>query len=139
MRVTEQIDAMEVSGTRPFSYLVVSRVVATTLMVPILVVYTDIVGLMGSFFMVTMINKSSFLLFITEVAESITYLDIFSSLIKSAFFGFAIGIIGCYAGYHSDKGTTGVGKAANIAVVASMLSIFILDLVSLQVINLFRR
>lgn len=139
MQVSEQIDAMEVSGTRPFSYLVVSRVVATTLMVPILVVYTDIVGLMGSFFMVTMINKSSFLLFITEVAESITYLDIFSSLIKSAFFGFAIGIIGCYAGYHSDKGTTGVGKAANIAVVASMLSIFILDLVSLQVINLFRR
>lgn len=138
MQVSEQIDAMEVSGTRPFSYLVVSRVVATTLMVPILVVYTDIVALMGSFLMVSMINKSSFLLFFNEVAQSITYLDIFSSLIKSAFFGFAIGIIGCYAGYHSEKGTTGVGKAANIAVVASMLSIFILDLVSLQVINLFR-
>lgn len=138
MQVSEQIDAMEVSGTRPFSYLVVSRVVATTLMVPVLVVYTDVVGLLGSFFMVNMINNSSFLLFFTEVAESITYLDIFSSLIKSAFFGFAIGIIGCYAGYHSDKGTTGVGKAANIAVVASMISIFILDLVSLQVINLFR-
>jgi phospholipid/cholesterol/gamma-HCH transport system permease protein len=138
MQVSEQIDAMEVSGTRPFAYLVVTRVIATTLMIPILVVYTDVVGLLGSFFMVTTINHSSFLLFFNEVAESITYLDIFSSLIKSAFFGFAIGIIGCYAGYHSDKGTTGVGKAANIAVVVSMISIFVLDLITLQVINLFR-
>ena len=79
MQVSEQIDAMEVSGTRPFSYLVVTRVVATTLMVPILVVYTDVVGLLGSFFMVNAINNSSFLLFFNEVAESITYLDIFSS------------------------------------------------------------
>jgi len=139
MQVSEQIDAMEVSGTRPFSYLVVTRVIATTLMLPILVVYTDVVGLLGAFFMVNSINNSSFLLFFNEVAESITYLDIFSSLIKSAFFGFAIGIVGCFAGYHSDKGTTGVGKAANTAVVVSMLSIFILDLISLQVINLFRR
>jgi phospholipid/cholesterol/gamma-HCH transport system permease protein len=139
MQVSEQIDAMEVSGTRPFSYLVVTRVIATTLMVPILVVYTDVVGLLGAFFMVNSINNSSFLLFFNEVAESITYLDIFSSLIKSAFFGFAIGIVGSFAGYHSDKGTTGVGKAANTAVVVSMLSIFILDLISLQVINLFRR
>jgi len=139
MQVSEQIDAMEVSGTRPFSYLVVTRVIAATLMVPLLVVYTDIVGLLGSFFMVNSINNSSFLLFFNEVAESVTYLDIFSSLIKSAFFGFAIGIVGCYAGYHSEKGTTGVGKAANTAVVVSMLSIFILDLITLQVINLFRR
>src|SRR5688572_18925387 len=138
MQVSEQIDAMEVSGTRPFSYLVVTRVIATTLMVPILVVYTDVVALLGSFFMVNAINNSSFLLFFNEVAESITYLDVFSSLIKSAFFGFAIGIVGCYAGYHSDKGTTGVGKAANTAVVVSMISIFVLDLVALQVINLFR-
>jgi len=138
MQVSEQIDAMEVSGTRPFSYLVVSRVVATTLMVPLLVIFTDVIALLGSFLMVNSINNSSFLLFFNEVAESITYLDIFSSLIKSAFFGFAIGIVGSYAGYHSDKGTTGVGRAANIAVVVSMISIFVLDLITLQVINLFR-
>jgi phospholipid/cholesterol/gamma-HCH transport system permease protein len=138
MQVTEQIDAMEVSGTRPFAYLVVTRVIATTLMVPILVVYTDVVGLLGSFFMVNSINNSSFLLFFSEVAESITYLDIFSSIIKSSLFGLAIGIVGSYAGYHSDKGTTGVGKAANIAVVVSMISIFVLDLITLQIINLFR-
>lgn len=138
MQVSEQIDAMEVSGTRPFAYLVASRVVATTLMVPLLVVYSDVVGLLGSFLMVNSINNSSFLLFFNEVAESITYLDIFSSILKSALFGFSIGMVGSYAGYHSEKGTTGVGKAANIAVVVSMISIFVLDLITLQIINLFR-
>jgi phospholipid/cholesterol/gamma-HCH transport system permease protein len=139
MQVSEQIDAMEVSGTRPFSYLVVSRVTATTLMLPILVVYADVVALLGSFFTVNFFNSSSFALYFNEVATNVTYLDVFSSLIKSAFFGFAIGVVGSYAGYHSDKGTTGVGKAANSAVVISMILIFVIDLLSLQFINLFRR
>ena len=138
MQVSEQIDAMEVSGTRPFSYLVVSRVTATTLMLPLLVIYADVVALFGSFVMVNFFNSSSFALFFNEVATNVTYLDVFSSLIKSAFFGFAIGIVGSYAGYHSEKGTTGVGKAANTAVVVAMIMIFVIDLVSLQFINLFR-
>jgi phospholipid/cholesterol/gamma-HCH transport system permease protein len=138
MRVSEQIDAMEVSGTRPFSYLVVTRVIATTLMLPVLVMYADTIALLGSYMMVNMINKSSFQLFVNEVAVSVTYLDIFSSLTKSAMFGFAIGAVGCYAGYNTSGGTTGVGKAANTAVVVSMVFIFVIDLVSLQFINLFR-
>jgi phospholipid/cholesterol/gamma-HCH transport system permease protein len=138
MQVSEQIDAMEVSGTRPFSYLVVSRITATTMMLPILVVYADVVALIGSFFTVNFFNNSSFLLFFNEVSANISYLDIFSSLIKSAFFGFAIGLVGSYAGYHSEKGTTGVGKAANTSVVVSMILIFVVDLLSLQFINLFR-
>lgn len=138
MQVSEQIDAMEVSGTRPFSYLVVSRIAATTLMLPVLVIFTDAIALLGSFLTVNLLNKSSFQLFFYEVSTSVTYLDVFSSLIKSAFFGFAIGVVGSYAGYHSDKGTTGVGKAANTAVVISMILIFVIDLVSLQFVNLFR-
>ncbi|AYB29820.1 MlaE family ABC transporter permease [Chryseolinea soli] len=138
MQVSEQIDAMEVSGTRPYGYLVVSRVLATTLMLPLLVVFADITALMGSFVMVHAINKTSFTLYFNEVSAVVTYLDIFSSLVKSAVFGFAIGIVGCYAGYHSEKGTTGVGKAANISVVVSMIFIFVIDLASLQIINLFR-
>jgi phospholipid/cholesterol/gamma-HCH transport system permease protein len=138
MQVTEQIDAMEVSGTRPFSYLVVTRVIATTLMLPLLVIYADAVALLGSFLMVNSFNNSGFMLYFNEVAASITYLDIFSSLIKSALFGFAIGIISSYAGYNSDKGTTGVGKAANTAVVVSMIFIFIIDLIMLQFLNLIR-
>jgi phospholipid/cholesterol/gamma-HCH transport system permease protein len=138
MQVSEQIDAMEVSGTRPFSFLVVSRVTATTLMLPFLVLYADTVALLGSFMMVNFFNASSFALYFNEVATNVTYVDVFSSLIKSAFFGFAIGIVGSYAGYHSEKGTTGVGKAANAAVVISMIMIFVIDLVSLQFTNLFR-
>ena len=138
MKVTEQIDAMEVSGSRPFSFLVVSRVTATTLMLPLLVVYADCVALLGSFLTVNFINNTGFKLYFNTVASHITYLDIFSSLIKATFFGFAIGFISSYAGYNSDNGTTGVGKAANTAVVISMLFIFIIDLVMLQFINLFR-
>jgi phospholipid/cholesterol/gamma-HCH transport system permease protein len=139
MKVTEQIDAMEVSGTRPFSYLVVSRIAATTIALPLLVVYADIVALLGSYITVNVFNSTGFHLYFNEVAGSITYLDIFSSIIKSIFFGFAIGLVGSYAGYNSENGTTGVGKAANTAVVVSMLFIFIIDLLSLQIINVFRR
>jgi phospholipid/cholesterol/gamma-HCH transport system permease protein len=138
MQVTEQIDAMEVSGTRPFSYLVVTRIIATTLMLPLLVVYADCVALLGSFVMVNSFNDTGFLLYFNEVSSAITYLDIFSSLIKSSLFGFAIGTISTYAGYHSEKGTTGVGKAANIAVVVSMIFIFVIDLIMLQFLNLIR-
>ena len=138
MKVSEQIDAMEVSGTRPFAYLVVTRVLATTLMLPVLVVYADVIALFGSYWMVNMISGSSLQLFFNEVSTSISYLDIFSFLFKSAFFGFAIGVISCYAGYNTSGGTSGVGKAANTAVVVSMIFIFVIDLVSLQFINLFR-
>ena len=138
MQVTEQIDAMEVSGTRPFAYLVVTRVIAATLMLPLLVVFADMVALFGSFVMVSSINNTGFVLFVSESAASITYLDITASLIKSALFGFSMGIIGCYAGYNSEKGTSGVGKAANTAVVTAMIFIFVIDLIVLQVVNLFR-
>lgn len=138
MQVTEQIDAMEVSGTRPFSYLVVTRVIATTFMLPLLVIYSDGVALLGSFVMVNSFNDTGFLLYFNEVAAVVTYLDVFSSLIKSALFGFAIGIISSYSGYNSEKGTTGVGKAANTAVVVSMVFIFVIDLIMLQFLNLIR-
>src|SRR6187402_1686558 len=93
MQVTEQIDAMEVSGTRPFAYLVVTRVIAATLMLPLLVVFADVVALAGSFLMVSSINNTGFILFVSESAASITYLDVFASMIKSALFGFSMGII----------------------------------------------
>ncbi len=139
MQVSEQIDAMEVSGTRPFAYLVVSRVIATTMMLPILVVFADVTALIGSFVMVNSINNTSFTLFYSEITNVITLLDISSSMIKSAFFGFSIGMVSCYAGYHSEKGTTGVGRSANTAVVVSMIFIFVVDLMGLQILNLFRK
>jgi phospholipid/cholesterol/gamma-HCH transport system permease protein len=138
MKVSEQIDAMEVSGTNPFRFLVVTRVTASALMVPVLVAYADALGLIGSFIATTYFDEVSFALFFNEAFTSLSLLDIISSIGKGFIYGLAIGIISCYAGYYSLRGTTGVGKAANTAVVTSMFSVFILDLIALQITDLFR-
>lgn len=138
MKVTEQIDAMEVSATNPFKFLVVTRVLATTFMIPVLVMYTDFVALMGSFLSVNANENVSMTTFFVEVFESISFLDINSSVLKSLLFGFTIGIVGCYKGYNSSKGTEGVGRAANSAVVMAMFLIFIEELLVLQIVNAIR-
>ncbi|MFD2202782.1 MlaE family ABC transporter permease [Shivajiella indica] len=138
MKVTEQIDAMEVSAINPFKYLVITRTMATTLMIPVLVMYTDFVALMGSFINVNQNEMVSLSTFFVQVFESISFLDIFSSVIKSLVFGFTIGIVGCYKGYRSNQGTEGVGKAANASVVMSMFLIFIEELLALQIVNAIR-
>lgn len=137
MKVTEQIDAMEVSGTNPFKYLVATRIMATTLMLPLLVVFSDAIGLFGSFLGVNIKSVTSLSLFVSQVFEKLSFGDIFPSIIKSFFFGFAIAIIGCYKGYNSKKGTEGVGESANSAVVAASLLIFIIDLIAVQMADLF--
>ncbi|WP_209330181.1 MlaE family ABC transporter permease [Lunatimonas salinarum] len=139
MKVTEQIDAMEVSATNPFKFLVVSRVLASTFMIPILVMYTDFVALIGSFINVNQNELVSLSTFFVQVFDALSFLDITSSLIKSLVFGFTIGIVGCYKGYNSTKGTEGVGKAANAAVVMAMFLIFIEELLALQITNFFRQ
>ena len=136
MKVTEQIDAMEVSGTNPFKYLVVTRVLAATLMLPILVLLGDCVSLYGSWIGVNIRGNTSFYLFWTQVFNNITFSDVLPAFIKSYFFGFAVGIIGCYKGYNSNKGTEGVGKSANAAVVVASVLIFIIDLLAVQITDL---
>ncbi len=138
MKVSEQIDAMEVSATNPYKFLVVSRVLATTLMIPTLTMYTIFVGLMGSYVNVHQNELTSLATFFEQVFSAISFLDIFSSVVKSFVFGFTIGMVGCYKGYNSSKGTEGVGKAANSAVVVAMFLVFIEELLSLQVINAIR-
>jgi phospholipid/cholesterol/gamma-HCH transport system permease protein len=136
MKVTEQIDAMEVSGTNPFKYLVVTRVLAATLMVPILVILSDTIGIYGSYLGVNMKGVTSFRLFYSQVFDKLYFSDLLPATIKTFFFGFAIGIIGCFKGYNSNKGTEGVGESANSAVVVSSLLIFILDLLAVQITDL---
>jgi phospholipid/cholesterol/gamma-HCH transport system permease protein len=133
MKVTEQIDAMEVSGTNPFKYLVVTRVVATTLMLPVLVLIADLLSLYASYLGVNIKDVVSFKLYTNQVFEALEYSDFMPAFIKSYFFGFAIGIVGCYKGYNSRKGTEGVGHSANSAVVVASLLIFILDLIAVQI------
>lgn len=136
MKVTEQIDAMEVSGTNPFKYLVVTRIVATTLMVPILVIISDFISLMGAFVAVNIKSDVNIHLFTYQVFEKLEFTDLFPALIKTVFFGLAIGIIGCYKGYNSEKGTEGVGISANSAVVLASLLVFVIDLIAVQVISI---
>lgn len=138
MKVSEQIDAMEVSATNPFKFLVVTRVLAATFMIPLLVMYVDFVALLGAFINVNQNESVSITAFFVQVFDSLTFLDVYSSIIKSLVFGFTIGIVGCYKGYNSSKGTEGVGKAANAAVVAAMFLIFIEELLALQIVNFIR-
>ena len=136
MKVTEQIDAMEVSGTNPFKYLVVTRVLAATFMLPVLVVIADLLALYASYLGVNIKDVVSFKLYINQVFDALEYSDFLPALVKSYFFGFAIGIVGCYKGYHSRKGTEGVGQSANSAVVVASLLIFILDLIAVQITDM---
>lgn len=137
MRVTEQIDAMEVSGTNPFKYLVVTRILATTLMLPLLVVFGDVVALFGSALVENLKGVVSFQLYFNSVFDALTYGDLVPATIKSFFFGFVIGLVGCYKGFHSKKGTVGVGIAANNAVVTASLLLFVVDFIAVFVSDIF--
>ena len=137
MRVTEQIDAMEVSGTNPFKYLVVTRVLAVTLMLPLLVIIGDVIALYGSFLVENLKGNVSFALFFNQVFDSLKFGDVIPATIKSLFFGFAIGLVGCFKGYNCKKGTAGVGKAANSAVVFTSLLLFIIDFIAVFVTDIF--
>ncbi len=138
MRVTEQIDAMEVSATNPFKFLVTTRVLATTITLPILTFYTAFIGLLGALLNVTVSENTSYKIFFESALEQITFLDITASTIKAVLFGFTISMVGCYQGYNSLKGTEGVGKAANSAVVIGMFLVFIEEVITVQFFALFR-
>lgn len=137
MRVTEQIDAMEVSGTNPFKYLVVTRIMATTLMIPLLVIFGDMLALYGSYLVENFKGDVSFQLFFNQVFDSLSFGDIVPATVKSFFFGFAIGLVGSFKGYYCEKGTVGVGVAANTAVVMASMLIFILDFIAVFISDIF--
>lgn len=138
MKVTEQIDAMEVSAINPFKYLVVTRVTATLITIPVLSFYCIVVALLGSFMNVHGEEATSFVSFYQNAFSTISFLDLSTSVIKSLFFGFTIGIVGCYKGFYASQGTRGVGKAANQAVIVAMFLIFIEEMLIVQVSNWMR-
>lgn len=137
MKVTEQIDAMEVSGINPYKYLVVTRILAATLMIPVLVIFADGVGILGGYVGINIHSDMSLYRYFAKVLASLDFLDIVPATIKTFFFGFFIGMIGCYKGYNASNGTESVGKAANSAVVAASLTIFIIDMLAVQITDLF--
>lgn len=133
MKVTEQIDAMDVSGANPLQYLVVTRILATTIMVPLLTLLGDLLGLIGGFVTSNIYGRVSAALYFNKCIAAIDFIDFIPAFIKTIFFGFVIGFIGCYKGYNSNRGTESVGLSANSAVVAASLWIFVIDAVVVQI------
>jgi phospholipid/cholesterol/gamma-HCH transport system permease protein len=137
MKVTEQIDAMEVSGINPFKYLVVTRVLAATFMIPVLVIFAAAIGIVGGYAGINIHSNLSLVRYCSQVLSSIEFGDLLPAFAKTFFFGFFIGLIGCFKGYTASSGTESVGKAANEAVVAASLSVFIIDMICVQLTDLF--
>ena len=136
MKVTEQIDAMEVSSINPMRYLVVTRVWAATLMVPLLILYADALGIIGSWAGANIKGDVSFVLFFAQAFNHVDFIDFMPAFFKSFFFGAVIGLVGCYKGYNAGRGTESVGVAANSAVVLASLLVIIVDMIAVQVTDM---
>jgi phospholipid/cholesterol/gamma-HCH transport system permease protein len=132
MKVTEQIDAMEVSGANPIQYLVVTRILACIIMIPLLTLLADAIAIFGGFVASNINNDMAIGLYFRKAFAKIEFADIVPAVLKTVFFGFAIGFVGCFKGYHAGKGTESVGLAANSAVVAASLWVIILDAIAVQ-------
>lgn len=133
MRVTEQIDAMEVSAVNPFKFLVVTRVIATTLILPILTIYVIFLAILGSYIGVILSANMSFEYYKNAVINAIFFGDFLPGIIKTFFFGYIVGIVGAYKGFTAQGGTEGVGKASTNAVVLSSLFILLSDMVLVKI------
>lgn len=136
MRVTEQIDAMEVSSTNPIKFLIVPRVFAATLMIPILTLYADALGILGSWAAANIKGDVSAILFISQAFRDVEFMDFIPAVTKSFFFGLVISLTGCYKGYNAKNGTESVGIAANSAVVMASLLVIFVDLIAVQITDL---
>ncbi len=127
MRVTEQLDALHVMGADPVSYLVVPRVVACILMVPVLTVFSDLMGIAGAWLVVVRgfgVDETQYWEFSRQFVGSY---DVFTGLAKAVAFGGMIGLISCYKGFHCESGAAGVGRAATDAFVTSFIAIIVVN------------
>ncbi|MBL7195666.1 MAG: ABC transporter permease [Desulfobacterales bacterium] len=127
MKVTEQIDALHTMSVNPIHYLVMPRIVAAILMLPVLTIVSDFVGILGGYFVGVELMKINSGIFIAKIVEFVELEDIFNGLIKAACFGLILSLIGCYKGIRTTGGAEGVGKATTQSVVLSSVTIFISD------------
>jgi phospholipid/cholesterol/gamma-HCH transport system permease protein len=133
MRVTEQIDALSTLSVNPYKYLIVPRLLAGTLMLPILVLIGNIIGVYGGYLVsvhVLGFNPTSYLIQTWNILEPI---DVISGLVKASVFGFLVTLMGCYHGFNSERGAQGVGSATTNAVVSSSILILIFNYILTQV------
>jgi len=127
MRVTEQIDAMETMAVNPIQYLIVPRVVATTLMLPLLNIVFTLVGMVGCYLVAVVWWRVDEGQFMAKISDFMSVSDLTSGIIKAAVFGMTLSVIGCYKGYNAAGGARGVGAATTSAVVMASVMIFMLD------------
>lgn len=129
MRVTEQIDAMEVAALKPFHYLVVTRVLACIIMFPLLTILTDAVALCGGYLEATFSAGTDYRLYLHDAFKTLRHVDLIVDTFKTCLFGFIVGIVSCSFGYHVRGGAREVGEAAMQSVVLSTLLILLSDVV----------
>jgi phospholipid/cholesterol/gamma-HCH transport system permease protein len=127
MRVTEQIDALEVMATDPVHYLVVPRVWATTIMMPLLVLMGNFIGIFGGYLVAVVLMGANPVAYVDRTFQFMTLNDLFSGLLKAAVFGFLLAVIGCQQGFYTTGGAEGVGRATTAAVVVASIAILISD------------
>ncbi|MBP9948562.1 MAG: ABC transporter permease [Negativicutes bacterium] len=127
MKVTEQIDALKVMATNPVAYLVVPRLIACVLMLPLLVVFADMIGTFGGYLVATLYADINSLTYFQSIKVFTVVNDVTGGLIKGAVFGAIIALVGCYKGLTAPNGAVGVGKATTGSVVNSIIAIFILN------------
>ena len=127
MRVTEQIDALYVMAVNPVKHLIVPRVIASVVMVPALTIVSDFMGIMGGYFVGVKLLNINEGIFVKNITKMVELDDIYNGLIKAAFFGLILSVVGCYKGFNTTGGAEGVGKATTEAVVLSSISILISD------------
>lgn len=133
MRVTEQIDALTTLSVNPFKYLMAPRLIAGTLMLPILVLIGDLIGVFGGYVVAVYSLGFSPGTYISQSWDILEAIDVISGLVKAAVFGFVVAIMGCYHGYHSQRGAQGVGAATTNAVVSASILILIFNYILTQV------
>lgn len=133
MRVTEQIDALRTLSVNPFKYLIAPRLIAATLMLPLLVLVGDIIGVFGGYIVSIYTLGFSPAGYLTQTWNIVEYIDVASGLYKAAAFGFIVAIMGCYHGFNSARGAQGVGAATTNAVVSSSILILIFNYLLTQI------
>ncbi|MGV3278474.1 MlaE family ABC transporter permease [Rickettsiales bacterium LUAb2] len=127
MKVSEQLDALYTLSINSIKFLVAPRVLAGIICVPILVLFADILGIMGGYLVAVLKLDFNGVNYITNTYNAIAFYDLVSGLVKGLVFGFILTIIGCYFGYKTKNGATGVGKSTTNAVVTASILIFITD------------
>lgn len=127
MTVTEQIDALQTLATNPLQYLVVPRLLAATLMLPILTLYSDIIGILGGYIICVFKLNIASSMYLNITFDALLLKDLFTGLVKSVFFGMIIAFVGCYEGFNVEGGAEGVGKATTNSVVTTFILIISAD------------